>query len=71
MSQVSVVEKKIIDILDSNEILSTSEIARQLNMRREVTAGYLDALADQGKLKKTKVGRSNVFIQLKNEKKVC
>ncbi|MBI3190123.1 hypothetical protein HYZ41_00305 [archaeon] len=65
------VEKKIIDILDSNEILSTSEIARQLNMRREVTAGYLDALADQGKLKKTKVGRSNVFIQLKNEKKVC
>ncbi len=68
MPEVSVVEKKIIDILREEEILSTSEIARKLKMRREITAGYLEALADQGKLKKAKVGRSNVYIPLPAEK---
>ena len=69
MAEVSVVEKKIIDILREEEILSTSEIARKLKMRREVTAGYLEALADQGKLRKAKVGRSNVYIPLSEAKR--
>ena len=69
MSEVSVVEKKIIDILNEDEILSTSGIARKLKMRRELTAGYLEALADQGKLRKAKVGRSNVYIPVNEESK--
>jgi len=69
MSEVSVVEKKIIDILREEEIVSTSELARKLKMRRELTAGYLEALADQGKLKKARVGRSNVYIPLQNQEK--
>jgi hypothetical protein len=34
-------------------------------MRREVASGYLEALRNQGKLKKTKVGRSNVYMTVK------
>ena len=60
----NVVEKRLLDLL-SEEILSTSEVARKLNMRREVTVGYLEALRDQGKVKKTKVGRSNVYMTVK------
>lgn len=56
----SVVEKKILAML-GGELLSTSEIAKRLNMRREVVAGYLEALKDQGKLEKTTVGRSHIY----------
>ena len=54
------VEKRILTLL-SAEIMSTSQVAKKLNMRRELTAGYLEALMDQGKLEKTKVGKSNIF----------
>lgn len=57
----NVVEKRLLDLL-SEEILSTSEVARKLNMRREVTVGFLEALREQGKLKRTKVGRSIVYM---------
>lgn len=60
MSGENVVEKRILTLL-SAEIMSTSQVAKKLNMRRELTAGYLEALMDQGKLEKTKVGKSNIF----------
>ena len=60
----NVVEKKILNLL-SKELLSTSQVAKKLHMRREVASGYLEALRNQGKLKKTKVGRSNVYMTVK------
>jgi len=53
-------EKQILDLL-SKKIMSTSELARKLGMRRDVTAGYLEALKNQGKLNFFKVGRSHVY----------
>jgi len=41
--------------------MSTSQVARVLGMRRDVTAGYLQALKNQGKLDFFKVGRSHVY----------
>ena len=58
------VERRILTLL-SREIMSTSQVAKKLNMRRELTAGYLEALRDQGKLEKTKVGKSNIYRTLK------
>ena len=60
MLEESVVEKKILAML-GEDLLSTSEIAKRLNMRRDIVAGYLEALKDQGKLEKTVVGRSHVY----------
>lgn len=60
MFEESVAEKKILAML-GEELLSTSEIAKRLNMRREIVAGYLEALKDQGKLEKTTVGRSHIY----------
>ncbi len=60
MFRESVAEKKILDML-SEDLLSTSEIAKRLEMRRDIVAGYLEALKDQGKLEKTVVGRSHVY----------
>lgn len=54
------VEKKILRLL-SEELLSTSQIARKMNMRRDVAAGYLEALHNQGKLEKSRVGRSIIY----------
>ena len=54
-------EKKILDLL-SKELLSVSQIAKRLGIRRDVAAGYLEALKNQGKLELHKVGRSNVYM---------
>ena len=54
-------EKKILKIL-SSDLLSTSQVAKKLGMRRDVTAGYLEALKNQGKLVFHKVGRSHVYM---------
>lgn len=62
----NVVEKRIIDIL-SKDLMSTSQVAKRLNMRREVAVGYLEALMNQGKLEKTRVGRSIVYRPAKTE----
>ena len=64
MQGENVVEKKILALL-SEQIMSTSQVAKKMRMRREITAGYLEALRDQGKLEKTKVGKSNIYRTLK------
>ena len=62
-------EKKILDLL-SKELLSVSQIARKLGVRRDVVTGYCEALKNQGKLEFHRVGRSNIYTvprRLKNE----
>jgi predicted transcriptional regulator len=53
-------EKRILSLL-GKKIMSTSQLARELGMRRDVAAGYLEALKNQGKLNFFKVGRSHVY----------
>lgn len=53
-------EKRIIVLL-SKRLLSVSQIAKNLEMRREIITGYLEALKNQGKLEFHKVGKSNVY----------
>jgi predicted transcriptional regulator len=63
-------EKKILGLLNKR-LMSVSQVAKELGIRRDVAAGYLEALKNQGKLEFHKVGRSNVYIvreRLKNEK---
>ncbi len=66
--QAENIEKRILDLL-SEELLSTSEVAKRINMRRDAVSGYLEALRNQGKLEKIRVGRSNVYrtVALKTE----
>ncbi|MBN2202765.1 MAG: hypothetical protein JW700_01070 [Candidatus Aenigmarchaeota archaeon] len=61
-------EKKVLDIL-GQELLSVSQIAKKLGMRRDVAAGYLEALKNQGKLELHKVGRSNIYMVPRRERK--
>lgn len=56
-------EKKVLDLL-STKLLSVSQIAKELNIRRDVAAGYLEALKNQGKLDFYRVGRSNVYTTI-------
>jgi predicted transcriptional regulator len=60
-------EKKILDLL-SAKLLSVSQIAKELGVRRDVICGYLEALKNQGKLEFHKVGRSNVYTISRVEK---
>ena len=53
-------EKKILELL-STKLLSVSQIAKELGVRRDVVAGYLEALKNQGKLEFHRVGRANVY----------
>lgn len=53
-------EQKILDLL-SRRLLSVSQVSKELMIRRDVAAGYLEALKNQGKLDFHKVGRSNVY----------
>lgn len=53
-------EKKILDLL-SKDLLSVSQIAKKLGIRRDVATGYCEALKNQGKLEFHRVGRSNVY----------
>ena len=53
-------EKKILELLGAR-LMSVSQIAKEMKMRRDVVAGYLEALKNQGKLEFYKVGRSNVY----------
>ncbi|MFH0929011.1 MAG: hypothetical protein V1818_01490 [Candidatus Aenigmatarchaeota archaeon] len=61
-------EKKVLDLL-SQELLSVSQIAKKLGIRRDVAAGYLEALKNQGKLELHKVGRSNIYMVPRRPKK--
>ena len=58
------VEKGILGLL-GKQLLSTSQVAKKLRMRRDVAAGYLEALKNQGKLRMVKVGRSHVYRTVK------
>ena len=63
-------ERRILDLL-SKRLMSISQVSKELGMRRDITAGYLEALKNQGKLNFFKVGRSHIYItseEWKNEK---
>lgn len=62
---VSGPEQRIMQLLENN-LMSTSQLAKELDMRRDVLAGYLEALMHQGKLVKMRVGRSDVYLPAKN-----
>lgn len=49
-------EKKIMELL-SSKLLSVSQIAKELGVRRDIVTGYLEALKNQGKLEFHKVGK--------------
>jgi len=53
-------ESKVMKVLSSS-LMSVSQISKELNVRRDVAAGYLEALKNQGKLELHRVGRSNVY----------
>jgi len=54
-------EDKILKIL-SERIVSTSQLAKELGVKRYILTGYLEALKNQGKLEFYKVGKSNVYV---------
>ncbi len=60
-------EKKIKDLL-SKKILSVSQIAKKLGIRRDVATGYCEALKNQGKLEFHRVGRSNIYTVTRRPK---
>ncbi len=68
-STESNIEGKILKIL-SKRIVSTSQLAKELGVKRYFLIGYLEALKNQGKLEFHKVGKSNVYVAKgwKNEK---
>jgi len=53
-------ERRILDLL-GRKLMSISQVAKELGMRKDVAAGYLQALRNQGKLNFFKVGRSHVY----------
>ncbi len=53
-------EKRILGLLNE-KLLSVSQIAKELGVRRDIITGYLEALKNQGKLEFHKVGKSNVY----------
>jgi len=61
-------EKKILELL-SNRLMSVSQVAKELKIRRDVATGYLEALKNQGKLEFHRVGKSNVYIVKERYKK--
>lgn len=53
-------ESRIMDLLRTR-LMSVSQIAKELKIRRDFTTGYLEALKNQGKLELHKIGKSNVY----------
>ena len=53
-------EERIIKLLNE-KLLSVSQLAKALGVRRDVITGYLEALKNQGKLEFHRVGRANVY----------
>lgn len=62
------IEQKILKIL-SERIVSTSQLARELKLKRYILTGYLEAMKNQGKLEFHRVGKSNVYTVVKGGKK--
>ena len=61
-----ITEEKIISLLEK-KLMSTSELAKLLDMRRDMIVGYLEALKGQGKLEMIVIGRSHVYKPKKTE----
>ena len=62
------VEERIIQIL-SKRIISTSQLSKELKLKRYMLAGYLEAMKNQGKLQFHKVGKSNVYTVVRGEER--
>ena len=59
-------EEKIISLLEK-KLMSTSELAKLLDMRRDMIVGYLEALKGQGKVEMIIIGRSHVYKPKKTD----
>jgi predicted transcriptional regulator len=62
------IEEKIIHILSSS-LLSTTQLSKEVGLRRDILAGYLEALKNQGKLEFHRIGKANVYTVVKGVKK--
>ena len=58
--EVNTLEEKILDLLNKN-LMSVSQVARALGIRKDVAAAHLEALRQKGKLELFVVGKSNVY----------
>ena len=61
------IEDKILHVL-SNRLMSTSQLAKELGLKRYILAGYLEAMKNQGKLEFHRVGKSNIYTVVKRWK---
>jgi len=61
------IEEKIMEIL-KNRILSTSQLAKELGLKRYILVGYLEAMKNRGLLEFHKVGKANVYTVAKVKK---
>lgn len=55
-----ILEDEIMEEL-SKELMSVSELADRLDVRRDFLAGYLECLKDHDKLEKMEVGKAHVY----------
>lgn len=53
-------ENKIIKELKKN-LMSVSQLAKRLGVRRDFLSGFLECLRQQNKLEKLEVGRAHVY----------
>ncbi|MCX6819424.1 MAG: hypothetical protein NT129_05520 [Candidatus Aenigmarchaeota archaeon] len=53
-------ESMILELLKTR-LMSVSQIAKELKIRRDFATGYLEALRNQGKLDFHCIGKSNVY----------
>ena len=60
-------EKKIVDLLNQRP-QSVSNLARELNVRRDFLSGYLESLKDRGKLQMFRVGKAYVYQLVRRRK---
>lgn len=57
-------DERIIELLKKRPT-SVSQLARELNQRREFLSGYMESMRSRGVLDLVKVGRSYVYIPKK------
>lgn len=53
-------ESRILNLLNKN-LMSVTQVANALGIRKDIVAGYLETLREQGKLELFVVGKSNVY----------
>jgi septum site-determining protein MinD len=69
VEEINELENKILDLLSKN-LMSVSQVASTLGIRKDVAAGYLETLRQQGKLDLFIVGKSNVYTVPRKEEEV-